>query len=121
MLGLDLIGAGESLAAHTIMLRIRSIDTAKFRKAVTEKAWGGAIPGAIAMVDAAPQFALEVALPVAKTQLAAMGITADLSTTQSPPTRTPPHEMAFVLGLGTAVGIVLAIIGRTIYSLIKAR
>lgn len=116
MLGLDLIGAGESLASYTIMLKIKSIDTAKLRAAITEKSWGGAIPGAISMVDSAPELALEVALPIAKSQLEKAGIMADLSTTQKPPKGKTSHEMLLVLGFGTAVGVVLALLGRTLYN-----
>lgn len=122
MLGLDVIGAGESLAPYTIMVHVRSIDTAKLRKGITDKPWGAALPGAIQMVDAAPELALEVALPIVKTQLENIGITADITTTKSPPKgKAPGHEMEAVLGLGVVAGITLAIIGGSLYHLTKRR
>lgn len=108
MRGLDVIGAGENLAAYTILLRVRSIDADKLRRAVTDKAWGGAIPGAIAVVDSAPKFALEMALPILKSQLEKAGIMADLSTTQKAPKSGAPHEALVVLGAGTLLGLALA-------------
>lgn len=119
MLGLDLIGAGEGLAAYTIMLRIRSIDTNKLRQAITTKAWGGAIPGAVFMVDSAPEIALATALPVVKGQLAQLGVTADLSTTKTPPKASDPREVLVTLGLGAAIGVFLTLSGRLLYNLVK--
>jgi hypothetical protein len=120
MLGLDLIGAGESLAAYTIMVRVKSIDPAKLRQTIADKAtWGGAIPGVISMVDSAPEMALGVALPVLKGQLEKIGITADLSTTQKPPKAAPRGEVFVTLGVGAVLGIVLALGGRALYHLVS--
>lgn len=122
MIGLDIIGAGESLAPYTIMVHVRSIDPAKLRAVITNKPWGAAIPGAIQMVDSAPELALEVALPIVKTQLERIGIAADLTTTKSPPKgKAPSHEMEAVLGLGAVFGIALTIVGGTLYHLVKGR
>ncbi len=103
MLGLDLIGAGENLAAYTILVRIRSIDTAKLSVA----AGTGVIPGAITVANEAPQLALEMVLPVAKAQMEKLGINADLSLTQKAPKAGAPYEMVKVLGVGTVLGILL--------------
>ena len=119
MLGLDLIGAGENLGAYTIMVRVKSIDPAKLRQTITDKAWGGAIPGAISMVDSAPDLALGVALPVLKGQLEKIGITADLSTTKKPPKAAPRGEVFVTLGVGAVLGIVLALGGRALYHLVS--
>lgn len=116
MLGLDVIGAGESLAPYTLMVHVRRIDPEKLRKGITDKPWGAALPGAIQMVDSAPELALEVALPIVKTQLEKIGITADITKTTSPPKGKPPgHEMEAVLGLGVVSGIALAILGGSLY------
>lgn len=118
MLGLDIIGAGESLAPYTIMVHVRSVDPAKLRTGITDKSWGAAIPGAIQMVDSAPELALEVVLPIVKMELQQIGITADITTTKSPPKGKPPgHEMEVVLGLGAVFGIALAIAGGSLYHL----
>jgi len=119
MIGLDLIGAGENLGAYTIMLRIRSIDAGKLRQAITDKSWGGAIPGAISMADSAPELALGVALPIAKSQLEKVGISADLSMTQKPPKAGARGEVFVTLGVGAALGFVLALTGRSLYHLFK--
>ncbi len=101
MLGLDIIGAGENLSAYTILVRVRSIDPAKLSAA----AGSGVIPGAITVANEAPQLALEMMLPVAKSQMEKIGINADLSITQKPPkATTAPHEMTIVLGIGAALG-----------------
>lgn len=121
MLGLDIIGAGENLSAYTIMLRIRSIDAAKLRQAITDKSWGGTIPGAIAMVDSAPEMALGIGLPIAKTQLEKIGITADLSTTQKAPKAGARYGWAVTLGVGVVLGFVLALAGRSLYHLIQPK
>lgn len=115
MIGLDLIGAGEGLAGYTILLHVRSIDASKLRQAITTKSWGGAIPGAIAIVDETPKLALDIALPIAKSQLEKVGIMADLSTTEKAPKAGPKYEMLKVLGVGTVLGIVLALTGRSLY------
>ena len=121
MLGLDIIGAGESLAPYTILVHIRSIDPTKLRQTVSAAAssWGATIPGAIQMVDSAPELTLEVALPVLQAELTKIGINADVTSTKTPPKgKTPGHEMEVVLGVGAAIGIVLAFAGRTLYHLI---
>lgn len=117
MLGLDIIGAGESLAPYTIMLHVNSIDTAKLRAAVTDQPWGAAIPSAIQMVDSAPELALEVALPIVETQLVKAGINATITSTKTPPKGKSSHEMETVLGVGVVLGIALAIGGRSLYHL----
>lgn len=117
MLGLDIIGAGESLAAYTILVKVRSVDADKLRAAITDKPWGGAIPGALTVVDSAPKLVLEVGLPIAKAQLEKIGIVADLSTTQKAPKAGGPHEMVTVLGVGAVLGFVLALAGRSLYHL----
>ncbi len=119
MRGIDIIGAGESLAPYTIMVRVKKVDPAKLRAGITDKPWGAALPGAVQMVDSAPELALEVVLPIVKTQLENIGITADITKTTSPPKGSSSREMLVVLALGTAVGIVLALAGKTLYSLIK--
>lgn len=121
MRGLDIIGAGENLASQTIMLRIRSIDAEKLRQAVTDKPWGGAIPGAVSMANTAPELALGIALPIAKSQLARVGIDADLSTTKTPPKANPPHEMLAVWSLATVFGVALAFVGQALYHSIKQK
>lgn len=115
MHGLDVIGAGENLSAYTILVRIRSIDTAKLQA----KAGSGVIPGAIAMANEMPQLALETALPVVKAQVEKIGITADFSIaqTQKAPKAGAPHEMAVVLGVGAALGGMLALIVPALYHL----
>lgn len=118
MRGLDVIGAGESLASYTILVRVRSVDPAKLRQAITDKPWGGAIPGAIAVVDEIPSAALDIVLPVAKSQLEKIGIMADLSRTQKPPKAAAKHESAIVLGVGAVLGIVLALVGKSLYHLV---
>ena len=117
MRGLDLIGAGEGLAAYTIMLRIRRIDTAK----LAAKVGSGAIPGAVSMVDAAPEFALAAGLPVVKAQLEKIGITADVSTTKTAPKATDTREVFVTFGLGAVVGAVLTLTAHLLYSLLKGR
>jgi hypothetical protein len=119
MRGLDIIGAGESLAPYTIMVHVRKVDPAKLRATITDKPWGAAIPGAIQMVDSAPELALEVVLPIVKTQLEQIGITADITKTTSPPKGGKVgHEMQLVLGLGAVLGIGLAVVGGSLYHLI---
>lgn len=121
MRGLDVIGAGESLAPYTILVRVRKVDPAKLRAVITDKPWGAAIPGAIQMADSAPELALEVVLPIIKTELETIGITADLSKTKTPPKGSSSHEMEIVFGVGAVLGVVLALFGKTLYSLIKAK
>jgi hypothetical protein len=119
MRGLDLIGAGENLAPYTIMLRIRSIDTAKLRLAITDKPWGSAIPGIVSMVDTSPEFALATGLPIVKGQLEKIGVTVDLSTTRTPGKAISSREVFVVLGLGAAIGVALTLTGRLLYNLVK--
>ena len=121
MRGLDIIGAGESLAPYTIMVHVRKVDPAKLRATITDKPWGAAIPGAIQMVDSAPELALEVVLPIVKTQLEQIGITADITKTTSAPKGSVGHEMEAVLGLGALVGFTLAIVGGSLYYLITGK
>lgn len=121
MLGLDIIGAGEALAPYTIVMRVKSIDSAKLRQAVSDSSWGSVIPGALQIVDSAPELSLEVALPVVKAQLQKIGIMADITKTKTPPKGTTSYEMVTVLGFGTVLGVVLALFGKTLYHLIKAR
>ena len=125
MRGLDIIGAGQGLAPYTIMVHVRSIDSEKLRRGVTDKPWGAALPGAVQMVDSAPELALEVVLPIVRTQLERIGVTADITTTKSPPKgKAPGHEMEAVLALGAAAGIALTVVGSLLYNFIhkgKAR
>lgn len=123
MLGLDLIGAGESLAPYTIMVRVRSVDPVKLRQTVVDSApsWGATIPGAVQVVDSAPELALEIALPVLQNELRKIGIMADLTKTKTPPKGGSSHEMEIVLGVGAALGIALALFGKTLYHLFTAK
>lgn len=120
MIGLDLIGAGEGLASQTIMVRVKRIDADKLRESVAgKKLWGGVIPMAISAMDSVPEYALGAVLPVAKAQLADIGITADLSTTKSPPSPNAPHEGLILLSVGAVLGAALAFIGRAVYARMK--
>lgn len=119
MLGLDIIGAGERLAAYTVMARVRSIDPEKLRRTITDKAWGGVIPGAITVADEIPSAALDIVLPIAQAELAKIGITADLSRTEKPPKAAGRRETAILLGVGAVGGIILVFAGRFLYRLIK--
>ncbi len=115
MLGLDLIGAGENLAAYTIMVKIRKVDPDKLRKvAAGDASWGGILPMAITVADSAPKASLEIVLPIVKAQMEKIGITADLSTTEKAPKTGAPHEMAIVLGAGTVLGLALALLYRLV-------
>jgi hypothetical protein len=126
MRGLDIIGAGEGLAAYTIVLHVRSIDTAKLRSAVTDSSWGAVIPAAIAIVDSQPQAALEIAVPLVKSQLDKAGIMADVITAKAAPPfdkALPAHQMlkgvATGLGIGAVAGVMLALFGKKVYHLIR--
>ena len=103
-LGLDILGAGEGLASKYIVLRVRSIDTAKL-KAKVGGAAGAVLPAALAIADAFPDQALEMALPFAKKQLVEMGITAEMSTMNAPPPPGPPTKPLLVGGVLVGVGL----------------
>ncbi len=121
MFGIDIIGAGESLAPYTVMLRIKSVDPAKLKETASASSWAAAIPGAVQMMDAAPELALEIALPIVQKEMEKIGITADITKTKTPPKGSTSYEMLVVLGLGTVGGVVLALFGKTLYNLIKVR
>ena len=121
MLGLDLLGAGEALASQTIQLRITSIDPDKLRKGLGAGAWGAALAPALAVVDEVPKLAIDMVVPVLKSKLEAMGITADVSATDTPAAPRAPSEAAAGLFVGGVLGAVLAIIGRWAYYRLKGK
>lgn len=121
MIGLDLLGAGENLATQTILLKIKSIDPEKLRKSLDAGSWGAALAPALAVVDQFPKLAIDTALPVAKQQLEAMGIVAELAASNAPPPPRPPAETKAALVVGAAFGAVLAIVGRWVYHRVKGK
>lgn len=114
LVGLDaraVVGAGEGLSTQTIMVRIKKIDPEKLKHGLGDKAWGGALGPALAVVDQFPQAVLDIAVPQAKNYLDSIGITADVTLTNSPPPPRAPAEAPAALGVGVALGAVLAILG----------
>jgi hypothetical protein len=123
MLGLDIIGAGENLSSYTILFRIRSVDTAKLQAGIAGNAtWGSVLPAAVMLVDTSPGAALDIAIPILKSQLAQIGITADVAKTEKGPKAAPQHEMLQTLVLGGVtgflLGVLLALFGKGVYHLI---
>lgn len=115
MLGIDLIGAGAGLSTQTIQVRVRDVNVAKLQQAIGTKPWGLVISPALGLVDQFPQQALDMLMPIARQQLGELGITADISATNSPPPPRPPAEAKKALVIGTIMGAVLAVFARWAY------
>jgi hypothetical protein len=111
-----LLGAGEGLSTQTILLRVRSIDVSKFRAAINKGAYGAVVEPALAVVDQFPKLAVDLALPLVKQKLEALGITADLSVTNAPPPPRAPAETKTAFFIGGVLGALLAIAGAFGYS-----
>ena len=122
MIGLDLMGATtEGLATQTIQIRIKSIDAEKLRAEINAGTWGVALAPALAVVDAFPKMAIDIACPIIRDQLAAKGIAADVTSTEAPPPAPSPSEVPAALAVGAVAGAGLALVGRWVYSLLTRR
>lgn len=121
MLALDLLGAGEGLATQAVVVRVRQIDPEKLRRSLKAGAWGAILAPALAVVDQFPRQAVDLALPVAKRQLAEIGVVADLSATDAPPPPRAPAETGVAMAVGGVIGIALTLLGRWVYARFRRR
>lgn len=107
-MSLDLLGA-EGLSAKYITLRIKNINAEKL-KAQIGGTVGSIIPGALSMVNEAPDIALAAALPIALPKLRDLyGIDLEAVVSDAPAGSTGiVTKSNFTVGVASGVGITLA-------------
>lgn len=121
VIALDIMGAGENLASQAIVVRIRSVDVEKLRKALDVGAAGVALAPAVAIVDKMPKLAIDMALPVLREELRKMGIEAEVWGAEAPPPPRAASEALPAAAVGAAAGAGLALVGRWVYTRLRKR
>ena len=121
--GLHMLGAGDGLKGHYILVDVQHVDQDKLLKgAGLTGGTAGGVAAALSIVDSQPDMALDIGLPLAKKYLKEnLGVDAEIKPVKVAPEIRGLSEFWPGLGTGIAVSTVVVGIGWASWKLILKR